>query len=134
MSVKMALRGHGVPDGGHRAGNHLIARTAVGATRMLGILPPRLIRVCLAVLRRGTHPASTRTAETARRAVVGVSPAAAGASGCLIWFLATVLACRVRSEWPTWGVGVRAEPPFGAHTTQTYHQLITIGSRAGEER
>ena len=29
--------------------------------------------------------------------------------------LATVLLCRWRGAWPTWCVGVRRLPPFGAH-------------------
>lgn len=147
MSVNMALRGHGV-SGRRRRLDRTRARLAVAVARVLNLLPPRLIRLCLRVLSRGARPASIEAAEAARRTVVAVSPAAAGAYGCLIRSIATTLVLRTRGQWPTWCVGVRAEPPFGAHawveaeerlvdepgTMQTYRRLITVGPRSRKVR
>jgi hypothetical protein len=91
------------------------AGPAVGVARLLALLPPRHIRSVLTVLRRGAAPASHAHALAARNAVLAVSLGCAGPQGCLPRSLATALLCRMSGRWPTWCVGVRLAPPFGAH-------------------
>ncbi|WP_030144842.1 lasso peptide biosynthesis B2 protein [Spirillospora albida] len=91
------------------------ARVAVGAARVLALLPPGRIRVVLAVLRKGARPATHGHALAAREAVVAVSLTCLGPRGCLPRSLATALLCRMGGAWPTWCVGARVMPPFGAH-------------------
>lgn len=93
----------------------LLARVAVGAARVLATQPPRRIRRVLGLLGRGAQPAAFWRAKAARDTVVSVSLACAGREGCLVRSLATVLMCRVHGDCPTWCVGVRRLPPFGAH-------------------
>lgn len=92
-----------------------LAHVAVGAARLLAIQSPRRIRRLLDRVRRGARPASFAEAKAARDTVMAVSLACAGREGCLTRSLATVLLCRLRGQWPTWCVGVRRIPPFGAH-------------------
>jgi hypothetical protein len=66
-------------------------------------------------LHRGTRPATFDQAKAARDAVVAVSLICAGREGCLARSLATVLLCRLHGQWPTWCLGARRIPPFGAH-------------------
>lgn len=146
MSVNMSLQDHGPARRRHRTVESLIVRLMVCFAWAVNLLPPRMIRHCLSVMRRGSRPASLARAETARRLVVSVSANAAGPYGCLVRSLATALACRIHGEWPTWCVGVRAEPPFGAHAwveaegqlvsepgnMETYRRLITIGHDRNE--
>ncbi|MFF7634892.1 lasso peptide biosynthesis B2 protein [Kitasatospora sp. NPDC008050] len=91
------------------------ARTAVGLARLLARKPPAKIRALLTRLSKGARPATYAEAEAARNAVVAVSLRCAAFEGCLPRSLATILICRARGTWPTWVVGVRARPPFGAH-------------------
>ena len=69
----------------------------------------------LRTLRRGARPATYRDAKVARDDVVAVSLRCAAREGCVPRSLATVLLCRASGVWPTWCVGVRRVPPFGAH-------------------
>lgn len=91
------------------------ARLAVGLACLLAPLPPARIRAVLTVLRRGAAPATHAQAHQAREAVLAVSLSCAGPQGCLRRSLATALLCRMSGRWPTWCVGVRVLPPFGAH-------------------
>jgi Transglutaminase-like superfamily len=91
------------------------ARVMIGAARLLATQSPRRIRRLLDWARRGTRPASFSEAKAARDTVVAVSLACAGRDGCLARSLATVLLCRLHGQWPTWCLGVRRIPPFGAH-------------------
>ena len=91
----------------------LITRSAVGAARVLILLPPsRLCRV-LRLLSRGARPASHAQALAARQAVVAVSVRCAGL-GCTQRSVAAVLLCRMRGQWPDWCTGFRMQP-FAAH-------------------
>jgi hypothetical protein len=96
-------------------GRRILVHLMVGAARLLATQPPRRIRRILGVLRRGARPATYGQAKAARDAVVAVSLPCAGREGCLPRSLATVLLCRAHGEWPTWCVGARRLPPFGAH-------------------
>ncbi len=91
------------------------AQLAVGLARLLIPLPPRRIRSILEQLRRGAAPVTSADAKAARDAVLAVSLACTGPQGCLPRSLATTLLCRMSGGWPTWCVGVRVAPPFGAH-------------------
>jgi Transglutaminase-like superfamily len=93
----------------------LAARFVVALARPLATLPPRRIRAVLEVLRRGARPATYGEAAAAREAVLAVSLACLGPQGCLPRSLAVTLLCRLSGRWPTWCVGVRVRPPFGAH-------------------
>ena len=93
----------------------MMTHLAVGAARVLATQPPRRIRTVLDWIRRGARPATFQEAQAARVAVVSVSLACAAREGCLPRSLATVLLCRLGGRWPTWCVGVRRMPPFGAH-------------------
>lgn len=90
-------------------------RLAVGAARLLATRSPQRIRAVLLRLRRGARPAGYEQAKAARDDVVAVSLTCAGREGCLPRSLATILLCRLRGTWPTWCVGARRMPPFGAH-------------------
>ncbi|MYS95351.1 MULTISPECIES: lasso peptide biosynthesis B2 protein [Streptomyces] len=90
-------------------------RLAVGAARLLARQRPRRIRAALEWLRRGARPATLGQTRAARDSVVAVSLACGGREGCLPRSLATVLLCRLHGQWPTWCVGARRLPPFGAH-------------------
>ena len=91
------------------------AWVAVGAARLLATQPPRRIRAVLGRLRRGARPATFEEARRARETVVAVSLHCAAREGCLARSLATVLLSRLGGRWPTWCVGARRLPPFGAH-------------------
>ncbi|MFD9904083.1 lasso peptide biosynthesis B2 protein [Streptomyces sp. NPDC059063] len=91
----------------------LSARTAVGAARLLVLLPPRRLRQALAVASRGSRAATHEQALDARRAVVTVSARCAG-RGCLQRSVATALLCRLHRQWPDWCTGFRTQP-FRAH-------------------
>jgi hypothetical protein len=92
-----------------------VAHLAVGAARLIATQSPGRIRTMLDWLRRGSEPASFEQTKTARDTVVAVSLTCAGREGCLPRSLATILLCRVQGQWPTWCVGARRFPPFGAH-------------------
>jgi hypothetical protein len=92
-----------------------VAYLVVGVARLLATQPPRRIRKVLSRLRRGAAPATFQQAKAARDTVVTVSLACAAREGCVARSLATVLLCRLRGQWPTWCVGARRVPPFGAH-------------------
>jgi hypothetical protein len=91
------------------------AYLAVGAARVLATQPPRRIRTVLGWLRRGAEPASFEQAKQARDTVMATSLLCAAREGCLPRSLATILLCRLQGRWPTWCVGARRVPPFGAH-------------------
>jgi Transglutaminase-like superfamily len=93
----------------------VVARLAVAAARLLATRSPRRIRTLLGWLRRGAAPASFAQAQQARDDIVAVSLHCAAPEGCVARSLATVLLCRLRGQWPTWCVGARRLPPFGAH-------------------
>lgn len=93
----------------------VVAHAVVGVARMLATQPPRRIRAVLGQLRRGSTPATFDQAKVARDTVVAVSLVCAAREGCLARSLATVLLCRLGGQWPTWCVGARRMPPFGAH-------------------
>jgi hypothetical protein len=93
----------------------MVAHLAVGGARLLAAQSPQRIRTVLGRLRRGARPATLEQAKAARDIVVAVSLACAGREGCLTRSLATALLCRLRGQWPTWCVGARRLPPFGAH-------------------
>ncbi|MFI6008829.1 lasso peptide biosynthesis B2 protein [Streptomyces sp. NPDC051243] len=90
-------------------------RLVVGAARLLATQRPRRIRAVLEWLRRGARPATVEQAQAARDTVVAISLACGGREGCLPRSLATTLLCRLHGQWPTWCVGARNLPPFGAH-------------------
>ena len=93
----------------------MTTRLVVGSAQLLATQSPRRIRRVLGVLRRGARPATFAQAKAARDTVVTVSLTCAAREGCLTRSLATVLLCRMRGYWPTWCVGSRRLPPFGAH-------------------
>jgi hypothetical protein len=93
----------------------VLARLTVAAARLLATQPPRRIRAVLGWLRRGAEPATFEQAKAARDTVVAVSLVCAAREGCVPRSLATILLCRLRGQWPTWCVGARRVPPFGAH-------------------
>jgi hypothetical protein len=93
----------------------IVTQLAVVLAHLLATQPPVRIRRILRLLRRRAQPATFQEAKAARDAVVAVSLACAGREGCLPRSLATILLCRVRGQWPTWCVGARRLPPFGAH-------------------
>ncbi|TDB91711.1 lasso peptide biosynthesis B2 protein [Actinomadura sp. KC216] len=111
MTVPSALHR---PSGGPPA-RRAAARVAVSLARLLAHLPPGRIQTVLAVLRAGARPATYEQARAARDAVTGVSLTCLGPRGCLPRSLATALLCRLWGGWPTWCVGARTLPPFGAH-------------------
>ena len=91
------------------------ARLAIGMAHLLASQSPRRIRRVLDSLRAGAKPATFSQAKAARDTVVAVSLTCAAREGCLPRSLATALLCRFRGQWPTWCVGSRRLPPFGAH-------------------
>ena len=93
----------------------IVTYLAVGGARLLATQSPRRIRTVLGWLRRGARPATFDQAKAARDAVVAVSLVCAAREGCLARSLATVLLGRLGGQWPTWCVGARRLPPFGAH-------------------
>jgi hypothetical protein len=93
----------------------MLTRLVVVAARVLSTLSPARIRTVLGWLRRGAEPATAEQAKAARDTVVAVSLTCAAREGCLPRSLATVLLCRLHGQWPTWCVGARRLPPFGAH-------------------
>jgi hypothetical protein len=96
-------------------GRRLAARIAVLVARGLAMLPPKRIRSVLTFLRQGARPAGYTEAKAARDTILSVSLRCLGPQGCLPRSLATVVLCRLSGRWPTWCVGVRVAPPFGAH-------------------
>ena len=92
-----------------------LARAAIGAAHLMSRWSPRRIRTVLDWLRKGAEPATIEEARAAHATVVAVSLTCAAREGCLPRSLATVMLCRFRGQWPTWCVGSRRHPPFGAH-------------------
>jgi hypothetical protein len=88
---------------------------AIVAARILANLSPERVRQIFSLLRRGSRPASLQYAAGARRTIEAVSLRCAGTKGCLPRSLAITLLCRLGGRWPTWCLGVRRLPPFGAH-------------------
>jgi hypothetical protein len=135
------------PSGGP-VGRRAAARFAVSLALLLSHLPPGRIRWVLAALRTGARPAGHDQARAAREAVAAVSLTCLGPRGCLPRSLATALLCRLGGTWPTWCVGVRTLPPFGAHAWVEADgrlvgenvpdgyltPLITVPPRAGDRR
>jgi len=97
-------------------GRRSAARIAVVVAHALSRLPPKRLHSVLAVLRRGARPARYAEAKAARDLVLAVSLRCLGPRGCLPRSLATAVLCRLTGRWPTWCVGVRVAPPFGAHS------------------
>ncbi|MEU8241028.1 lasso peptide biosynthesis B2 protein [Actinoplanes missouriensis] len=93
----------------------MLAKVVVGVARVLATRSPDRICRTLRRLRGGARPATFEEASAARRAVVRVSPYCGGPLGCLPRSIATALLCRLGGSWPTWQVGPRLHPPFGAH-------------------
>jgi Transglutaminase-like superfamily len=93
----------------------LVVRVVVVLARLLATRSPRRIRAVLGRLRGRVRPATVVEVRAARDDVIAVSLVCAGREGCLPRSLAIVLLCRLRGHWPTWCVGVRRLPPFGAH-------------------
>ena len=93
----------------------LLCYLAICSARLLATQPPRRIRRVLRWLRHGARPATYEEAKMARDTVTAVSLTCAAREGCLPRSLATILLCRWRGAWPTWCVGARRVPPFGAH-------------------
>jgi hypothetical protein len=93
----------------------VLAHLVVGVARVLAGRAPRRIRAVLGWLHKGTRPATLHQAKAARDTVVAVSLTCAAREGCVPRSLATVLLCRLRGRWPTWCLGARRVPPFGAH-------------------
>ncbi|MGC9539681.1 lasso peptide biosynthesis B2 protein [Streptomyces sp. UG1] len=106
----------------------VLVRLVVAIARLLAVQRPRRIRIVLGRLSRGARPATVDQVRKAREDVVAVSLACAGREGCLVRSLATVLLCRVHGQWPTWCVGARRLPPFGAHAW-----VEAEGTAVGEE-
>jgi len=112
MSMQEAVSYH---PGSVPLPRRVLAWLTVAAARLLATQSPRRIRAVLGWLRRGAKPATFEQVKAARDTVVAVSLACAAREGCVPRSLATVLLCRLRGQWPTWCVGARRVPPFGAH-------------------
>ena len=93
----------------------MLVRAVVVVARLLARCSPHRIERVLRAVRRGARPAGTAQAATARRHTVMTSAFCSGPLGCLPRSIATALLCRLQGTWPTWRVGVRRYPPFGAH-------------------
>lgn len=94
----------------------ILMKLVVAGARLLAKQSPNRIQSILSKIRRGSSPASYQTAYAVRYALVSSSYHCTGPKNCLPRSLAVVLMCRLRGVWPTWCVGVRAVPPFGAHS------------------
>jgi len=93
----------------------VLAYAVIAVARVLATRSPRQVKAVLGRLRGSAKPATYAEAKAARDTIVAVSMLCAAPEGCLPRSLATVLLCRLRGRWPTWCVGVRRLPPFGAH-------------------
>lgn len=93
----------------------IAARFAVAVATPLAKLKPATLRRVLRAVSRGARPAHHDAAKAARDAVLAVSLRCLGPQGCLPRSVAVALLCRLSGTWPTWCVGVRVMPPFGAH-------------------
>ncbi|WP_083931946.1 lasso peptide biosynthesis B2 protein [Nocardiopsis salina] len=91
------------------------ARLAVMIARPLSTRSPHTIRRSLEKLRGGARPAGLHETFLARQDVESTSLHCAGPEGCVQRSIATAVLCRLGGSWPTWCVGVRTRPPFGAH-------------------
>jgi hypothetical protein len=129
MSVIMSLGGRTPCES---LVDRLSVRVAVAVGWMLSHISPRRIRLVLTVLRTGSRPATLATVVWWKQLVMAASPHAAGGYGCLVRSLAIVLVSRLHGEWPTWCVGVRVDPPFGAHAwVEAEGQMVCEPARAG---
>ena len=112
MSYQVTVNRRGKPMPFRR---RLAARLSVMLASALSRLSPAAISRSLQFIRRHSKPATYAEASASQAAVVASSIACARQEGCLQRSLATVLLCRMKGTWPTWCIGVRARPPFGAH-------------------
>lgn len=96
-------------------GERVAARLVVLAARVLAKRKPQRVQRFMAFARKGARPATYEQASRARAVVTNTSVVCAAAEGCLPRSIATALLLRLRGVFPTWAVGVRVMPPFGAH-------------------
>ena len=82
---------------------------------LLSTRSPERVAAILTRISRNTRPVDSATASELRREVTAVSLACAGNEGCLRRSITVALLTRLRGQWVTWCVGVRAVPPFAAH-------------------
>lgn len=111
-------------------------RIAIAAARALTLLKPHLLKAALTRLSRGAAPATPEQAHAARRSVLAGSLPLNGLRSCLPRSVSIALLCRIQGTWPTWTVGVRGAPPFGAHAwIEVGEELIgEIGEYEGYRR
>ncbi|MFL6120504.1 lasso peptide biosynthesis B2 protein [Actinophytocola sp.] len=95
--------------------NRLVVHGIVLVARILARCSPRVLTRVLGRVRLGARPAGYHQAAEARAMVTVVSARCRSPRGCLPRSIATALLCRTTGSWPTWCVGVRVTPPFGAH-------------------
>lgn len=91
------------------------ARVVVPVARVLAKRKPQRLQRFMTLISRGARPATHEQASRARAAVTSTSVVCAAPEGCLPRSIATALSLRLRGVFPTWAVGVRVMPPFGAH-------------------
>lgn len=120
----------------------LAVRLASAVAAVLAAQPPHRIERVLMFLRKGAAPARHDDARRLREATTAVSLHCAGPEGCLRRSIAVALLCRAHGRWPTWRVGVRTVPPFGAHAwaeaegrmvgeslpPETFRAIITVAA------
>ena len=95
------------------AGRRAVAYAAVGAARLLATQPPRRIRAVLGQLRRGRRRLRARQGGPGHGG--GGEPALRGPGGLRRPVAGHRAALPAGGQWPTWCVGARRMPPFGAH-------------------
>jgi Transglutaminase-like superfamily len=93
----------------------VLAKFAAGLARAATRLPPRRLAAVMRLLSRGVPAADYDQVRRSWDTVVRASLICARNDGCLPRSIATALVCRAAGYWPTWCVGVRVHPPFGAH-------------------
>ncbi|WP_071936562.1 lasso peptide biosynthesis B2 protein [Rhodococcus sp. 2G] len=91
------------------------ARIAGLCGHLLAHIAPVHLHRFLSIARTRAKPATVEEASQAWTDVITANIACDGPQACLTRSLATVVLCRFRGVWPTWVVGVRRSPPFGAH-------------------
>lgn len=115
MSVPMTIGG-ARPADRFPAWKLFLARLAVFFARLAcWSLSPGALHRLMAALAKRARPASGHQAMQADALVAAVSPLCAGMYGCLPRSVAAAALCRAGGVWPTWTIGVRESPPFGAH-------------------
>lgn len=129
MSYEVTIGQRHAPAG---FGRRVRVFLAVTAGLLLRRLKPERIEAVLRRVRGSVRPSTPEEALRARADIVAASARCAYREGCLPRSVAVSILCRLEGHWASWCVGVKTQPPFGAHAwVEVREQPVGEGTPAG---